>query len=133
MEPGILARRAEIARAIEGQTVCGLLELAAREFAGRPALSESLSEPGPGPLLWRPAPVRCRAPHAGRRRGPLPGPGARARRRATEDLAAHPDVLAAVGQAVAAANARLARFQQVKRWRLLPREWTSATGELTRR
>ena len=48
-----------------------------------------------------------------------------------EDLAAHPDVLAAVGQAVAAANARLARFQQVKRWRLLPQEWTSATGELT--
>ena len=40
-------------------------------------------------------------------------------------------MLAAVGQAVAAANARLARFQQVKRWRLLPQEWTSATGELT--
>lgn len=40
MEPEILARRAEIARAIEGRTVCGLLELAAREFAGRPALSE---------------------------------------------------------------------------------------------
>jgi len=47
------------------------------------------------------------------------------------DLAAHPDVLAAVGEAVAAANARLARVQQVKRWRLLPQEWTSATGELT--
>jgi len=48
-----------------------------------------------------------------------------------EDLAAHPDVLAAVGRGVAAANARLARFQQVKRWRLLPQEWTSGTGELT--
>lgn len=48
-----------------------------------------------------------------------------------EDLAVHPDVLAAVGQAVAAADARLARFQQVKRWRLLPQEWTSGTGELT--
>jgi long-chain acyl-CoA synthetase len=47
------------------------------------------------------------------------------------DLAAHPDVLAAVGDAVAAANARLARVQQIKRWRLLPQEWTSATGELT--
>jgi long-chain acyl-CoA synthetase len=48
-----------------------------------------------------------------------------------EDLAAHPGVLAAVGRAVAAANARLARFQQVKRWHLLPQEWTSGTGELT--
>jgi long-chain acyl-CoA synthetase len=32
---------------------------------------------------------------------------------------------------VAAANARLARVQQVKRWRLLPREWTPETGEVT--
>jgi len=47
------------------------------------------------------------------------------------DLAAHPDVLAAVGDAVAAANARLSRVQQIKRWRLLPQEWTSASGELT--
>lgn len=47
------------------------------------------------------------------------------------DLAAHPDVLAAVGAAVAAANARLSRVQQIKRWRLLPQEWTSATGEVT--
>jgi long-chain acyl-CoA synthetase len=46
-------------------------------------------------------------------------------------LAVRPDVLAAVGEAVAAANARLARVQQIKRWRLLPHEWTSATGELT--
>jgi long-chain acyl-CoA synthetase len=47
------------------------------------------------------------------------------------ELAAHPDVLAAVGGAVAAANARLSRVQQIKRWRLLPQEWTSATGEVT--
>jgi len=47
------------------------------------------------------------------------------------ELAARPDVLAAVGDAVAAANARLARVQQIKRWRLLPQEWASATGELT--
>ncbi len=47
------------------------------------------------------------------------------------DLAAHPDVLAAVGAAVAAANARLSRVQQIKRWHLLPQEWTSATGEVT--
>jgi len=47
------------------------------------------------------------------------------------ELAANPALLAAVGEAVTAANARLARVQQVKRWRLLPREWTSATGEVT--
>jgi long-chain acyl-CoA synthetase len=47
------------------------------------------------------------------------------------ELATRPDVLAAVAVAVAAANARLARVQQTKRWRLLPQEWTSATGELT--
>jgi long-chain acyl-CoA synthetase len=46
-------------------------------------------------------------------------------------LAAHPVVLAAVGEAVSAANERLARVQQVKRWRLLPVEWTADTEELT--
>lgn len=43
----------------------------------------------------------------------------------------NPALLAAVGEAVTAANARLARVQQVKRWRLLPQEWTSVTGEVT--
>ena len=33
--------------------------------------------------------------------------------------------------AVASANARLARVQQVKRWRLLPAEWTPESGEVT--
>jgi long-chain acyl-CoA synthetase len=46
-------------------------------------------------------------------------------------LAGHPAVLAAVAEAVAAANARLARVQQVKRWRLLPVEWTAESEELT--
>jgi long-chain acyl-CoA synthetase len=46
-------------------------------------------------------------------------------------LASDPAVLAEVGEAVAAANARLARVQQVKRWRLLPVEWTAETEELT--
>jgi long-chain acyl-CoA synthetase len=46
-------------------------------------------------------------------------------------LADHPAVLAAVGEAVAAANQRLARVQQVKRWRLLPVEWTAESEELT--
>jgi long-chain acyl-CoA synthetase len=47
------------------------------------------------------------------------------------ELAASPVVLAAVGEAVSAANERLARVQQVKRWRLLPVEWTAETEELT--
>ena len=46
-------------------------------------------------------------------------------------LAQDPGVLAAVGEAVAAANARLARVQQVKYWRLLPVEWTAESEELT--
>ncbi|TYB41493.1 AMP-dependent synthetase/ligase [Actinomadura chibensis] len=52
----------------------------------------------------------------------------------TADLAAlaeHPIVLAEVGKAVADANARLSRVQQVKRWRLLPAEWTAESEELT--
>ena len=47
------------------------------------------------------------------------------------ELATHPVVLAEVGQAVSAANQRLARVQQVKHWRLLPVEWTADTEELT--
>ena len=47
------------------------------------------------------------------------------------ELAADPQVLAEVAAGVAAANERLARVQQVKRWRLLPVEWTAETGELT--
>jgi long-chain acyl-CoA synthetase len=46
-------------------------------------------------------------------------------------LATDPAVLTAVGEAVAAANERLARVQQVKQWRLLPVEWTAETEELT--
>jgi long-subunit acyl-CoA synthetase (AMP-forming) len=40
-------------------------------------------------------------------------------------------VLAEVTAGVAAANQQLARVQQVKRWRLLPVEWTIETEELT--
>ena len=47
------------------------------------------------------------------------------------ELAEHPLVLEAVGEAVDAANEQLARVQQVKRWRLLPVEWTADTEELT--
>jgi long-chain acyl-CoA synthetase len=46
-------------------------------------------------------------------------------------LTEHPAVLAEVGAAVAAANERLARVQQIKHWRLLPTEWTAESEELT--
>ncbi len=46
-------------------------------------------------------------------------------------LAEEPAVLEAVGEAVAEANQRLARVQQVKKWRLLPVEWTAESEELT--
>ena len=47
------------------------------------------------------------------------------------ELAENEQVLAAVADAVAEANAHLARVQQVKRWRLLPVEWTAESEELT--
>ena len=46
-------------------------------------------------------------------------------------LAENPDLVAEISAAVAAANARLARVQQIKRWRLLPQEWTPESGEVT--
>ena len=48
-----------------------------------------------------------------------------------DDLARAPEILAVVEQAVAAANERLSRPEQVKRWRLLPTEWTADSEELT--
>ncbi|MGE5291690.1 MAG: AMP-dependent synthetase/ligase [Micromonosporaceae bacterium] len=47
------------------------------------------------------------------------------------ELAAHPAIIEAAGEAVAAANQRLARVQQVKHWELLPAEWTAESEELT--
>jgi long-chain acyl-CoA synthetase len=46
-------------------------------------------------------------------------------------LAADDKVLEAVQQAVDAANQRLARAEQVKRFELLPVEWTAESEELT--
>ncbi|MEU5754729.1 AMP-dependent synthetase/ligase [Streptomyces sp. NPDC047829] len=46
-------------------------------------------------------------------------------------LARHPVVRAEVERAVAAANTRLNRSEQVKRYELLTEEWGPATGELT--
>jgi len=47
------------------------------------------------------------------------------------ELARDPSVLAEVERGVAEANSHLARVEQVRRWKLLPVEWTSDTGELT--
>ncbi|HYW87279.1 MAG TPA: AMP-dependent synthetase/ligase [Chloroflexota bacterium] len=47
------------------------------------------------------------------------------------ELTQHPTVLEEVQRAVDAANTHLARVEQVKRFRLLPTEWTAQTGELT--
>ncbi len=46
-------------------------------------------------------------------------------------LAADPTILAMVGQAVDSANERLSRPEQVKKWTLLPVEWTAESAELT--
>ncbi|CUU58039.1 long-chain acyl-CoA synthetase [Parafrankia irregularis] len=50
---------------------------------------------------------------------------------ASARLAAHPAVLAELQGAVDAANSRLARAEQVKKFRVLPVGWTPESGELT--
>ncbi|MCR3718324.1 MULTISPECIES: AMP-dependent synthetase/ligase [Prauserella salsuginis group] len=47
------------------------------------------------------------------------------------ELAEHPDVLAALADAVETANAELARPEQIKNHRVLPQPWTPESGELT--
>jgi long-chain acyl-CoA synthetase len=47
------------------------------------------------------------------------------------ELANSPEVLAEIERGVAAANSHLARVEQVRRFRLLPNEWTADSGELT--
>ncbi len=47
------------------------------------------------------------------------------------DLARDPDVLTEVQRAVDAANEHLARVEQVRRFTVLPAEWTPESGELT--
>jgi long-chain acyl-CoA synthetase len=48
-----------------------------------------------------------------------------------DDMATDSRVLAEVERGVTEANSHLARVEQVRRWKVLPGEWTSATGELT--
>jgi long-chain acyl-CoA synthetase len=47
------------------------------------------------------------------------------------EAATDPRVLAEVERGVTEANSHLARVEQVRRWKVLPAEWTPATGELT--
>jgi len=47
------------------------------------------------------------------------------------ELATRPEVLAEIERGVAAANSHLARVEQVRRFRVLPNEWTADSGELT--
>jgi long-chain acyl-CoA synthetase len=47
------------------------------------------------------------------------------------DLAAHRDVLAEIERGVETANSHLARPERVRRFTLLPAEWTAQSGELT--
>jgi long-chain acyl-CoA synthetase len=47
------------------------------------------------------------------------------------DLAQNPAIVGIVGQAVDSANERLSRPEQVKKWKLLPVEWTAESAELT--
>src|SRR5262249_57023020 len=62
-----------------------------------------------------------------------PGRGAAARHRdrGSGGLAAHPQVRAEAAAGVRRANQDLARAEQVRRFTLLPAEWTAETGELT--
>ncbi|MEU8774410.1 AMP-dependent synthetase/ligase [Streptomyces sp. NPDC048606] len=48
-----------------------------------------------------------------------------------DGLATHPEVLAEIARAVEAANARLNRTEQIKRYRVLEGEWGPESGELT--
>jgi long-chain acyl-CoA synthetase len=47
------------------------------------------------------------------------------------EVAEHPEVIAEVQRAVDEGNEHLARVEQVKRWRIVPSEWTAESEELT--
>jgi long-subunit acyl-CoA synthetase (AMP-forming) len=51
--------------------------------------------------------------------------------RSAADLACHPEVLRAVQEGVDAANERLSRVEQIKRYTVLPSEWLPGGDELT--
>jgi long-chain acyl-CoA synthetase len=47
------------------------------------------------------------------------------------ELSSHPDVADEIARAVADVNARLSRVEQLKKWTVLPAEWTAESEELT--
>ena len=47
------------------------------------------------------------------------------------ELAAHPEVAAEVARAVAAVNERVSRVENIRKWTILPGEWTAESEELT--
>ncbi|HET9623789.1 MAG TPA: long-chain fatty acid--CoA ligase [Kofleriaceae bacterium] len=47
------------------------------------------------------------------------------------ELSAHPEVAAEIARAVAAVNERVSRVENVRRWTILPDEWTAESAELT--
>jgi long-chain acyl-CoA synthetase len=51
--------------------------------------------------------------------------------RTLEQLAAEPAVIAAVGEAIDAANSRLARVEQIKKFTIVPGDWLPGEDELT--
>jgi long-chain acyl-CoA synthetase len=51
--------------------------------------------------------------------------------RGLADLAAHPDIRAEVERTVAAVNDRVSRVESIRRWTILPAEWTAESEELT--
>jgi long-chain acyl-CoA synthetase len=51
--------------------------------------------------------------------------------RSVVELAEHPDVHAEVGRAVAAVNAHVSRVENIRKWTIVPVEWTAESEELT--
>ena len=47
------------------------------------------------------------------------------------ELAVHPDVQAEVARAVAAVNERVSRVESIRKWTIVPTEWTAESEELT--
>ena len=47
------------------------------------------------------------------------------------ELAAHPDVQAEVARAIALVNERVSRVEGIRKWTILPTEWTAESEELT--
>jgi long-subunit acyl-CoA synthetase (AMP-forming) len=47
------------------------------------------------------------------------------------ELAEHPEVCAEIGRAVAAVNQHVSRVENIRKWTILPTEWTAESEELT--